>query len=179
MPVITVSGFHGVGKSVLAKHIAKELGLRYISAGQIFRQEALRRGFSVEEFSVVASMNPEIDKAIDMRMLEEAKKGDVVIDALLAGWFVREYADLKIWLHAPLEVRVRRIVEREGRGYEEVLRETIIRESLERERFFRYYGINIDDLRIYDIVLNTEGLSLEDLLEIGLYLVKRMLRRKY
>ncbi len=176
MPVITVSGLHGVGKSAVAKYLAEKLGLRYVSAGTIFREEAAKRGMSLEEFSAYALENPEIDRLIDSRTKEEAKRGNVVIDALLAGRFAREYADLKIWLHAPLEIRIKRIAERDGKSYEEALHETIIRETLERERFFKLYGINIDDLRVYDLVINTANLTVEDLREITLFAVKRMLK---
>jgi len=175
MPVITVSGFHGVGKSEVARYLAKNLNLRYVSAGAIFRQEAAKRGLSLEEFSRIAKDNPAIDRLIDERTREEAKKGNVVLDGLLAGRMAREYADVKIRLYAPLDVRVRRIAERDKKPYEEALHETIIRETLERERFYEFYAIDLDDLRIYDIVLNTAKLTLQDLREIVLISVKRML----
>ena len=152
--VITVSGLHGSGTSTQARRLAKALGLRYVSAGLLFRRIAEERGLTLEELSRLAEENPELDRMIDERTREEARRGGVVIDAALAGWMAGD-ADLKIFLTAPLEERVRRIARREGLSLEEAMRETLKRERSERERFKRYYGIDINDLSIYDVVLNT------------------------
>jgi len=152
--VITVSGLHGSGTSTQARRLAESLGLRYISAGLLFRRIAEERGLTLEELSRLAEEDPELDRMIDERTREEARRGDVVIDAALAGWMAED-ADLKIFLTAPLEERIRRIARREGLTLEEARRETLRREQSERERFKRYYGIDINDLSIYDVVLNT------------------------
>jgi len=152
--VITVSGLHGSGTSTQARRLAESLGLRYISAGLLFRRIAEERGLTLEELSRLAEESPELDRMIDERTKEEARRGGVVIDATLAGWMAED-ADLKIFLTAPLEERVRRIARREGLSLEEAMRETLKRERSERERFKRYYGIDINDLSIYDVVLNT------------------------
>ena len=152
--VITVSGLHGSGTSTQARRLAESLGLRYVSAGLLFRRIAEERGLTLEELSRLAEESPELDRMIDERTKEEARRGGVVIDATLAGWMAED-ADLKIFLTAPLEERVRRIARREGLSLEEAMRETLKRERSERERFKRYYGIDINDLSIYDVVLNT------------------------
>ena len=152
--VITVSGLHGSGTSTQARRLAESLGLRYVSAGLLFRRIAEERGLTLEELSRLAEESPELDRMIDERTREEARRGGVVIDATLAGWMAED-ADLKIFLTAPLEERVRRIARREGLSLEEAMRETLKRERSERERFKRYYGIDINDLSIYDVVLNT------------------------
>jgi len=152
--VITVSGLHGSGTSTQARKLAEALGLRYISAGLLFRRIAEERGLTLEELSKRAEENPELDRMIDERTKEEAKRGGVVIDAALAGWMVRD-ADLKIFLTAPLEERIKRIARREKLTLEEARRETLRRERSERKRFKRYYGIDIADLSIYDVILNT------------------------
>ncbi|MEM2251067.1 MAG: AAA family ATPase [Candidatus Hadarchaeales archaeon] len=165
MVVVAVSGPHGAGKTTVAKFLAKKLGLRYISAGEIFRKMAAEKGMSLEDFSKYAERNKEIDEEIDRRTIEEAKKGNVLVDARLAGWLV-ENADLKILLTAPLETRVKRIAEREGRLYKDVLRETVKREKSEEKRFKKFYGIDLSDYSPYDIVLNTEKISIEKMKEI-------------
>jgi len=66
-----------------------------------------------------------------------------------------EDPDLKIYLTCPLKERVRRIAKRESRPIEEVLEETKFREENEKDRFLNFYGVDLDDLNIYDVVLNT------------------------
>jgi cytidylate kinase len=153
--VIAVSGLHGSGKSVHAKRLAKTFGLRHVSAGMLFRRMAEERDMTLEEMSRLAKEDPEIDRLLDDRTKMEASRGRVVIDAALSGWMV-ENADIKIFLTAPFEARVRRIADRDCASIGEAREVTRLREEVERDRFRKYYGIDIYDLSIYDVVLNTE-----------------------
>jgi len=152
--VIAVSGHHGSGRSTHAIRLAETFGLKYISSGTIFRDMAKERGITLEEMSKLTEEDPHIDRLIDERAKEESKKRGVVIDATLAGWMTLE-PDLRFFLTTPLEERVKRISEREKICIEDARRETIIRSKSERERFLEFYGIDISDLSIYDLVLNT------------------------
>ncbi|MDH5771457.1 MAG: nucleoside monophosphate kinase, partial [Candidatus Bathyarchaeota archaeon] len=112
--VVTISGLHGTGKSTYAKAISKEFNLRHVSAGALFRQIAAERGLSIEELSRTAERDKEIDHLIDDRTRGEASRREVVLDGLLAGWMARDYADVKIYLKCPDNVRMHRIAERDG-----------------------------------------------------------------
>lgn len=153
--VIAIGGLHGTGKSTQARRLAASLGLRYISAGYLFRRLAEEAGVSLEELSRRAEEDPEIDMLIDEMTREEARKGGVVIDGALSAWMA-ENADIRILLTSPLEARVGRIAARDGLTLEEARRRTLEREEMERNRFKRYYGIDITDTSIYDIVINTQ-----------------------
>lgn len=153
--VISVAGPHGSGRTTQARCIAAFYNLRYVSAGTIFRERAGELGVSLTEMTRIASEDAGFDNYLDRRSREETRKGGVVLDATLSGWMAEE-PDLRIYLNCPLEERVRRIAERENKPFEEVLAETKFREENERIRFKKYYGINLDDLGIYDVVLNTE-----------------------
>lgn len=165
-PVITVGGLHGTGKSSVANRIAEHFNLRRISAGLIFRRLAAEKDMSLEEFSRYAEKNEDVDRQLDETLRIEAQKGDVVIDGQLAGWMAGEKADLKILLTAPLEVRVQRIADRDDTPYEEARRETVVREGSEGARYQEYYGIDISDVSIYDIVLNTAKYDLDGVVSV-------------
>ncbi len=165
MVTVAISGLHGAGKSTAAERLSEELGLRYVSAGEVFREMAEERNMSLTEFSDYVEDNPEVDEKIDRRTAEEAEKENVLIDARLAGWFA-EGADIRILLVAPLEERVRRICERENRPYEEVKEETVAREKSEKERFREFYDIDVDDYSVFDLVLNTDKFDKEETVEI-------------
>jgi len=120
----------------------------------VFRQIAKERGMTLDEFSKYAELHPSTDRMIDRRTADAAKEGNVLIDGRLAGWMAKK-ADVKILLTAPLEVRAKRIARREGRRYREVLKETMIRERSEAKRFKKFYGIDVKDYSIFDLVLNT------------------------
>jgi len=159
--VIIISGLHGTGKSTYAKMLSNEFGIRHVSSGELFRKIAEEKGTSVERLTKMAEKDKEIDCLIDERTKKEAEKGSVVIDGLLAGWFAKPYADIKIYLKSPDEDRIRRIAKRDGVPYEEAERETSFRENAERKRFKKFYGINLDDTSIYDYVINTSLMTLE------------------
>jgi cytidylate kinase len=153
--VITVSGHHGSGRSTHAKKLAEAFGLRYVSSGTVFRQMAEERGISLEEMSRLTDEDPDLDKLIDERAREETREGGIVLDATLSGWIAID-PNIKLFLTTPFEARVRRIAEREAFSLEKARRETLTRSESERERFMKYYGIDITDLTIYDVVLNTD-----------------------
>ena len=159
--IIAISGPAGSGKTTYAKKLAEELGLRYISAGQLFRRMANEKGMSLVEFSQIAEKNYEIDKEIDRRTLEEAKRGNVILDGRLTAWVTKDIADLKILLTAPLEVRVKRIANRDKKDYNEVFKETVERERSELKRYKEIYGANPYELSLYDVVLNTSKFTID------------------
>ncbi len=178
MPLtIAVSGKHGAGKSTVAEALAEKFKLRYISAGEIFRQLAKERGMSLSDFSLLAENDPSIDHEIDDRTRLEATKGDVVIDAYIAGWIAQDYADVKIYLRAPLEIRVQRIAQRDKRSYDEIFEETKVREESQQRRFQEFYGIDVTDMRLFDIILNTGTWSAESVIEICIAAIKTYLHR--
>ncbi len=174
--VIALSGFHGTGKTTIAKMVADKYGLRYVSSGMIFRNLARDMGLSLEELSRLAESKPDIDYAIDDRLKRLAREGGIIADALLSGWMLREIAHIKIWFHAPMEVRIRRIADRESRGYKEVYRETIAREESEIRRFKKYYNIDLNDLSIYDFIVSTHPYSIEAVASIVYAIIDGYLR---
>jgi len=176
--VITVSGPHGSGKSTYAKALAESLNLRYVSAGMIFRQMARERGMSLEEFGILAARDRQIDLMIDQRTRREAEAGQVVIDAQLAAWIVNDLANVKLLLTAPDTIRYKRIADREGIATSLAAEETKNREKIQRERFKRYYNIDVDDLNIYDLKVDTGLTSVEETKTEIVEAVKRFLAHK-
>jgi cytidylate kinase len=154
--LITVSGPAGSGKSTLGADLAEELGLEYVSGGDIFRTIAVERDLTPLELNRLAEENDEIDRDLDRRLRETARKqGDTVLESRLAGWMAAEHADLRIWLDAPIDIRVERIADREDKSLEQAREETQARSESEKRRYTEYYNIDFDDLSIYDLVVNT------------------------
>ncbi len=158
--VITVAGNHGSGRSTHAQRLAESLSLRYISTGMLFRERATELDVSLEEMNRIAGDNPDFDNRLDNRTKEESRKRGVVIDANLSAWMAED-PDIKIYVTCPFDVRVRRIAEREDRDISEVEQETRMREESERMRYNEYYGVNLCDLSIYDVIINTSLFSVE------------------
>jgi CMP/dCMP kinase len=163
---VTVSGPHGSGKSTYAAKLAGALGLRHVSAGMLFRKLADERKVSLEKFQELAAADPSIDRLVDERTMEEAERGDVVVDGQLAGWVLKEISDLRVLLTAPLVVRLERIAARDRISLEEARRQTLHREGVQAERYRKHYGFSVDDWSIYHLILDTSFGSIEDTAKI-------------
>lgn len=154
--LITVSGPAGSGKSTLATALADRLGYEHVSGGDIFRSIADERDLTPLELNRLAEADETIDRDLDRRLRTTARESeDLVLESRLAGWMAGEYADLRIWLDAPLEVRAARIADREEKSVAQVEAETRTRAESEAQRYAEYYDIDIDDHSIYDLTVNT------------------------
>jgi CMP/dCMP kinase len=151
--ILTVSGEIGAGKSTVARALAQLLGLRYLSSGEIFREEARLRGVTLSALGRLAEQDPSIDCKIDQAQVAEARAGAIVIESRLSGWLVD--GDVRVWLRAPLEVRARRVAARDAMTAEAARTDVEDREACERRRYAALYQIDLGDLTRYHLVLDT------------------------
>ena len=164
--IITIGGLAGTGTTTLAQVLSEKLNVPYISAGFIFREMAAERGMSVLEFSEFAEGNDEIDKEIDKRQAEKAKSTDnLILEGRLSAFFV-DNADLRICLMTPFDVRSKRIAERENKSVDVAKSEIIIREESEDLRYKEIHNIDISNMEIYDLIINTDSFDPESISEI-------------
>jgi len=176
--IITISGLHGTGKSTIGKLIAEKLGIQYYSTGQAFRDLAQEMNMTLEEFTKYAEKHPKIDEKLDDKIEKIAQKGNIIIDSQLSGHILKTIVDFKILLICPLEIRVKRMAERDNTSYEEKSIETELREKSELERFKNLYDIDLGDQEnlklVYDLIINTENLTIEEIVEIILKTLNKL-----
>jgi len=158
--LITISGPAGSGKSTVAAGLAERLGSEHVSGGDIFRELAADRDLTPLELNKLAEEDDSIDRDLDRRQRElAAEREDLVLESRLAGWMAGDHADFRIWLDAPLDIRAERIADREDKPVRTAREETVERADSEALRYREYYGVDIDDLDIYDLALNTARFS--------------------
>jgi len=171
---ITVSGPPGSGTTSLAKAIAEKYGIRLVSAGDVFRQNAAERNMDLLSFSKLCESDPSVDKKIDADQKKIGEENsDIIIEGRLAGHMVSN-ADLRIWVLASADCRAHRISDREEISYEIARHDTDIREKSECDRYMKYYGIDIRDLSIYDLVISSEKWGKEELAQVVDFAIGRI-----
>lgn len=163
MVVITMGGPPGAGKSDVSKLLAKRLGLEYYSVGMFFREKAAEKNMDLTEY--LKKCPQEVHLEADKHSGEVAKRGNIIIDGRLAAYMAKN-AEFRIFLDAPLDVRGARVAKRNGTSAEEETRK--IRERYDEvvKDIEEIYNIDIRDLGIYDIVLNTKLFDLNEVVDI-------------
>ena len=168
MSVITISGTPGSGKSTVAQLLEEKLGSKYVYSGMIFREMAKKYKMTLAEFGKYCEENSEVDKELDDRQLEILKKGNVILEGRLAGWLahLNKIPAFKVAIVTDIDTRAKRIVNREKGDVEKRKKEIIEREKSEAARYKNYYGIDLFDMSIYDLVIDSGDKTPEDITNI-------------
>ena len=164
MGIITVSGLPGSGTSTACKLLQEKLGWRYVNAGDFFRQLAADEGVSLAEFGERAEADGHIDRQLDARMVEFARQApNLIMEGRLTGWMAlrNQLPALKVWCEAVPAVRAERVGQRDQQGHQQAEHAIALRERSEHQRYLRHHQIDLDDLSIYDLVIDTAAHSPE------------------
>jgi CMP/dCMP kinase len=164
---VTIAGDIGSGKSTIAKRLAERAGVEPLSTGGIQRQLAQARGLSVLELNKLAEEDPSIDKEIDGYLMA-LPPGHLVVESRMAWHFVPD--TLKVYLYISDRAAARRILgaqrsDEDYRSISDPTRPILARRESEIIRFKKYYGVDIDNLLNYDVVIDTTFVPVEDVVE--------------
>lgn len=171
--IITLTGKPCSGKGTLARVLKDKYNFRVYSVGEIFKEEAKKRGLSSEEFNKLLLSDPKYDNLLDKRTVELGKKWkneNVVFDSRLAWHFIPH--SFKVFLDLDEDEMAKRLVnsDREGKekctDIEEAKRTVIERFNAENVRYQKFYGIDNLDMSNYDLVLSSKNKTPEELAEI-------------
>lgn len=171
--IISITGKPCSGKSSIAKVFKEKYHFKTYSIGEIFKDEAHKRGMSVEEFNKFLMSDPKFDNFIDDKTLELGKlwkNDDVIFDARLAWHFIPH--SFKVFVDLDEEEMAKRLSNSDRVGKEkyqdvEKARETLIaRFNAENERYKKFYGIDNTDFSNYDLVISSKDKTPEELADI-------------
>ena len=167
---ITITGDPGSGKSTFAHAVAKRVGYRLITTGNMFRAIAEKMGISITELNELAEKQEEIDRQVDdyLRSLGDTPE-HLVLDSRMAWHFLP--GALKIRLAVNPEIAAARIFhDRDTQMREKfpdlatAIDEVRRRRESEIHRYHALYGVNIGDDKNFDLVINTSNLTREQTL---------------
>jgi cytidylate kinase len=160
MRLVTISGLPGSGTSTLCRALEAETKWVYLNTGQVFRELAEEAGLSLQVYGRQAEADAAIDRQLDARMVQlacQAEQG-CVLEGRLMGWMAqrRQLVALKVWLHADIEIRTQRVSAREDQTREQAMAAILEREESERLRYATHHDIDLADMSIYDLVLDSD-----------------------
>lgn len=179
---VIISGPPAIGKTTIAKSLAQEFDLKYISGGDVLKEMAKEEGFQTEKddfwdteagmkFLNMRKGNPEFDKIVDEKLKKMFLTEDVVITSYTLPWLVKD--GIKIWLAGSQEISSKRMTTRDHISYERAL--GIVKKRYEENKMIykKLYGFNFgDDLSVFDEIINTDGLGPIQVLELAKKAVK-------
>ena len=164
--IIAISGKPGSGKSTTAKQVAKKLGYKHYSMGDLQREIASERGLTIKQLGDLESKDPTIDKQIDERQRQLGQTEDnFVIDGWLSAHFIPKA--IKIFLDVDIEEGIRRIFAQKRskekyRDLDHAAKEIKERHEVNKKRWMEYYNFQYDDLSAYDLVIDTTDKKQEE-----------------
>ncbi|MBS3060802.1 MAG: cytidylate kinase family protein [DPANN group archaeon] len=171
-----MSGPPGAGDTTTARILAKKLNYFLLEIGEVGKHIAQEQGYNIAEFWEQIKKHPDklrdFNETIDKKQTEIVKsERNVIVNSKLGAYKLN--ADLKIFINAPLQVRAERVAEREDIPLNEARERITKREKSEKEEWLKLYGIDMGNLSVYDLVINSGKLTAEDTADIILeYLQK-------
>lgn len=173
MSIVTISrGSYSRGRDV-AEQVARELGYDCISREIILKASD---EFNIPEATLVRAVHdaPSIlDRFtrgkqryvafIRATLLNYARKDNVIYHGFAGHFFLRDVPGvLKVRIIADLEDRIKEGMRRDGTTAEEA-RYTIKRDDEERRKWaLHLYGVDTSDFDLYDMLLNTKVMTVQD-----------------
>lgn len=176
---ITISGRIGAGVTTLAKKLSEKLGWDLLEGGDLF--EKIHKELGVSQVDVLARPDS-FDLIYEAKIKEILKtKTHCIVQSHLAGFDAQgiggvfkilvicrdEHGDDKA------DIRIDRLMNRDGISLEEAKHEILEREKQNLEKFRRLYA-NSDtewvywDSKYYDLIVNTYSHNQEEALQFTL-----------
>jgi cytidylate kinase len=183
--VITVSREFGSGGRSIGRMVAEKLGYAFYDS-ELVEEVAKRSGFSpefIKESGEYASTRHSLLFSLatanqftanglsvtDRLYLEQSKiieelaeKGGCVIVGRCADYILRDRTDaLHVFIHANMECRAERIVERYGQSDKSPEKRLTEKDQKRKVYYKNYTGRNWGEAQNYDLCLNSSTLGLE------------------
>ena len=174
---IIISGPPAIGKTTVAKGLAEEFDLVHLSGGDILKELAEEKGFKTKgddwwdtqegmNFLVQRQKNYEFDKKVDDKLKKLFSAGDVVITSYTLPWLVE--GGVKIWLDGSKENSAQRMTTRDNLSKNNALEIVQKRYNENKIIYKALYEFEFgEDLSVFDKIIKTDDLNVEQVLEVA------------
>ena len=182
---IVISGPPAVGKTTVAKGLAKEFQLQYLSGGDVLKEMAREQGFDSKgddwwdtdngmKFLTLREENAEFDRELDKRLISMYREGGMVITSYTLPWLIRD--GIKIWLDGSHTSSTERMQYRDNMNPEEAYKITRQRFDKNKALYKRLYNFDFGaDTSVFDLVVNTDNITAQQVIDSIKWSVKELL----
>jgi cytidylate kinase len=182
---IVISGPPAVGKTTVARGLADEFNLEYLSGGDILKEMAQEQGFDVQgddwwdtengmQFLKQRETHSEFDKKVDEKLIKLFNKGGMVITSYTLPWLVKN--GIKIWLAGSHDSSTKRMQTRDNMTSEEAYEVTKLRYDKNRALYKKLYHFDFgSDTSVFDKIINTDNLNATQVIDIAKETVRKLL----
>jgi cytidylate kinase len=182
MKAIIISGMPAVGKTTVSRRVAEVLKTSLVGGGDVLKEMAVEEGYGPGgddwwdkaegmKFLRERKRKPGFDREVDARLIQKAKKGDVVITSYPIPWLTND--GIKVWLSGGVKSRAARMSKRDGLPVSKCKAILCVRDSENHELYKKIYGIEFGkDLKPFDLVVETDGIDEPKVAEIVIHYVK-------
>lgn len=167
--IISIGGLSGSGKESISELLGEKLGMKSYSVGEIRRKMAAERNITLSKLNDIGEKQDFTDKKVDNEIENLGKRNDnFIISGRLAHHFIPN--SVKIFLKAHLRFRSERTYGDEKkfenfRDLGDAIASLLNREKSDQIRFKQYYEIDCNDELRYDLVLNRDHLTNDEIVE--------------
>jgi cytidylate kinase len=182
---IVISGPPAVVKTTVAKGLAKEFNLQYLSGGDVLKEMAKEHGFNSDgddwwdtkegvKFLNQREQNSEFDKNLDKKLTELFNQGGMVITSYTLPWLIQD--GVKIWLEGSHESSTQRMQSRDNMSSENAYQITKDRFDKNKALYKKLYGFSFgDDKDVFDVIINTDNLTANQVIDVTTETVRKLL----
>ena len=182
---IVISGPPAVGKTTVAKGLAKEFNLQYLSGGDVLKEMAKEHGFNSDgddwwdteegmKFLNQREQNSEFDKNLDKKLTDLFNQGGMVITSYTLPWLID--TAVKIWLDASHESSTQRMQSRDNMSSENAYEITKTRFDKNKALYKKLYGFNFgEDKAVFDVIINTDNLNANQVIDVTAENVRKLI----
>ena len=182
---IVISGPPAVGKTTVAKGLAEEFQLRYLSGGDVLKEMAKEQGFDSDgddwwdtedgmKFLNQRDENPEFDKKLDEKLIALFDKGGMVITSYTLPWLIKD--GIRIWLEGSHESSTKRMQTRDSMSSEDAYEITKERFDKNKALYKKLYDFDFgEDKSVFDVIINTDHLTAQQVIDVAKETVRKLL----
>ena len=168
--IITIGGMPGAGKTLVGRMLAEKLGYRFYSVGDMQGKKAVEMGMEIDEFNKASEGNKELDRQMDELQKEMGMEfDDMVVDGRVSFHFIPK--SFKVFLEVSPQRGAERIFAAARTDEKREITVDKTRGRIEErfegtvERLKKLYGVDILQKKNYDLDIQTDDLSPEEVVE--------------